>query len=372
LLEVLRIVDWVGGTGTKPATGKYVGPDGPVDNIADGKNIRGSDGEAGAPGGRGPQAAAGHGVPSVTGGEILGDTFTDNDTWIVYAFDGSAWNAIGSSKGADGDPGAAATIAVNSVTTGAAGSSATVVNSGTESAALLDFTVPRGDAGAPGGKGDKGDTGDNATVTVRNVTTGAPGDGASVTNAGTSQDAVLDFEIPAGVAGADGHTVLPTTGAPSNGTGNNGDLAYDSAARTMYGPKAAGVWPAGIQFAGSTEFNFSSNGVVIANDVFGDYGVGHDLSLPAGNFVGSFAFANAPSAGVTLTLKHITDLTNPAGATTIGTIAFTTGNNVGVFTRAVGLATPYAMAKGTMLSLVNAGAQFPANEFLACVIIPWA
>ncbi len=47
--------------------------------------------------------------------------------------------------------GAAATIEVGTVTTGSAGSSATVVNSGTDTAAVFDFTIPRGATGVFGG-----------------------------------------------------------------------------------------------------------------------------------------------------------------------------------------------------------------------------
>lgn len=79
--------------------------------------------------------------------------------------------------GADGAPGAdgkAATIAVGSVTTGEAGSAASVVNSGTESAAVLDFTIPagakgeqgeKGPQGEQGPKGDKGDSGNDYVLT---------------------------------------------------------------------------------------------------------------------------------------------------------------------------------------------------------------
>ncbi len=53
--------------------------------------------------------------------------------------------------GATGATGDAATIAVGTVTTGAAGSSASITNVGTSSAAIFDFTIPRGDTGAGGG-----------------------------------------------------------------------------------------------------------------------------------------------------------------------------------------------------------------------------
>lgn len=59
-------------------------------------------------------------------------------------------NIIGYVKGPQGD---AASISVGNVSTGAAGSSASVTNRGTSSAAVLDFTIPKGekgDAGTPG------------------------------------------------------------------------------------------------------------------------------------------------------------------------------------------------------------------------------
>lgn len=65
-----------------------------------------------------------------------------------------------------GASGAAATIAVGTVTTGAAGSQAAVNNSGTSAAAVFNFTIPKGDTGATGetgatgAQGPKGDTGD--------------------------------------------------------------------------------------------------------------------------------------------------------------------------------------------------------------------
>lgn len=53
-------------------------------------------------------------------------------------------------KGATGPAGAAATIQVGTVTTGAAGSQAAVTNVGTENAAILNFTIPQGQQGVPG------------------------------------------------------------------------------------------------------------------------------------------------------------------------------------------------------------------------------
>lgn len=71
-------------------------------------------------------------------------------------------------------------------------------------------TGAQGIQGVKGDKGDKGDTGATgapgaaATIRIGNVYTGAPGTNASVSNSGTSTNAVLNFTIPRGNPGADG------------------------------------------------------------------------------------------------------------------------------------------------------------------------
>lgn len=116
-------------------------------------------------------------------------------------------------KGDVGNTGSAATIALGSVTTGAAGSNAVITNSGTTAAAIFNFTVPRGDQGIQGIQGPqgiqgiqgvKGDTGTAATIALGSVTTGAAGSNASITNTGTSGAAVFNFTIPRGNTGATG------------------------------------------------------------------------------------------------------------------------------------------------------------------------
>lgn len=85
------------------------------------------------------------------------------------------FNGAPGADGAPGKDGKAATIAVGSVTTGEAGSAASVVNSGTESAAVIDFTIPagakgeqgaKGPQGEQGPKGDKGDNGSDYVITT--------------------------------------------------------------------------------------------------------------------------------------------------------------------------------------------------------------
>jgi hypothetical protein len=140
------------------------------------------------------------------------------------------------SVGAKGDPGAAgtngtngtnganATLTVGSVTTLAAGASATVTNTGTSSAAVLAFGIPAGPAGANGTNGTNGINGTNgapgaaATVAVGTVSTGAAGSSATVTNAGTANAAVLNFAIPRGNTGATASVAVGTTTTGAAGT----------------------------------------------------------------------------------------------------------------------------------------------------------
>lgn len=91
--------------------------------------------------------------------------------------------------------GTSPTVAIGTVTTGAPGSSASVVNVGTSSALVLDITIPRGAAGT---------NGTSPVFTVGTVTALAAGATPTVTITGTSASPVLNLGIPAGAAGAPG------------------------------------------------------------------------------------------------------------------------------------------------------------------------
>lgn len=156
----------------------------------------------------------------------------------------------GGPKGEKGDPGTAATIAVGSTSTGTPGTNASVTNSGTSSAAVLNFTIPRGDKGDKGDTGATGSPGAAATVTVGTTTTGQPGTSASVVNAGTQSAAVLNFTIPKGAKGDTGAT--GATGA----TGSPGAAATVSVGTTTTGQPGtnASVTNSGTQSAAVLNF----------------------------------------------------------------------------------------------------------------------
>ena len=120
-------------------------------------------------------------------------------------------------KGDKGNDGAAASVTVGITNTGEPGSNASVTNLGTSSDAILSFTIPtgsrgpqgqtgpqgpKGEDGKDGEKGDKGDAGQAATVTVGSTTTINPGTSATVTNSGTTSAAILNFGIPRGATGS--------------------------------------------------------------------------------------------------------------------------------------------------------------------------
>ena len=88
------------------------------------------------------------------------------------------------------------------------GSELTVVvqNGITKQTQLQSIANLGGPAGPVGPQGPTGPTGPGATIQVNSTTTGAPGTNASVTNVGSLQTAMFNFVIPRGDVGATGAT----------------------------------------------------------------------------------------------------------------------------------------------------------------------
>lgn len=119
-----------------------------------------------------------------------------------------------------------------------------------------------GPVGGTGAKGDTGATGNTGTA-GSTILSGSGDPTASVGNNGdyyinTTTSTLFgpkaDGTWPPGVQlggstgspGPSGGTVLSGAGAPGNSVGNNGDYYLDTNTWTLYGPKANDVWPAGV------------------------------------------------------------------------------------------------------------------------------
>ena len=207
----------------------YVGPTGPTGPTGPQgiPGITGATGTAGPTGPQGPQ-----GIPGPTG-----------------------------PRGVTGTTGAAETITIRNTVTSEPETPAAVVDITGSPDHILDFYLPRGATGATGPAGATGATGDTgaegpagptgatgdtgaegpvgptgetgptgaaATITIGSVTTGDPGTEASVTNSGTSEDAVFDFVIPRGEPGGGGAPeVLATVDTTPQPTSANGALIFN-------------------------------------------------------------------------------------------------------------------------------------------------
>lgn len=102
---------------------------------------------------------------------------------------------------------------------------------------------PQGPTGPTGPKGDKGDTGNTGSTGPQGPQgqTGAQGPHGNPGANGTN-----------GTNGTDGKTLRNGSGAPSNALGVDGDFYIDPNAQLIYGPKAGGTWPSGVNYKGNT------------------------------------------------------------------------------------------------------------------------
>ena len=187
------------------------------------------------------------GMPAVSGQNIRGPQGPKGDTGEQGPAGADGQDGAQGPKGeqgpagADGKDGAAATIAVGTVTTGEPGTSATVTNSGTSSAAVFNFTIPRG---AKGDKGDKGDTGGQGPA------------GAAGANGKSAYQAAVEAgytgteeQLSAALAALQNGPFLPTAGGTMTGNINMGSSIING---QMAGTDYTTIRPRGISLVSTS------------------------------------------------------------------------------------------------------------------------
>lgn len=124
------------------------GPQGPQGEIGP-QGLQGLEGQQGPQGEIGPQGNIGpQGLQGLQGEQGLQGVQGEQGLQGIQGIQGI--------QGPAGSAGTAATVSAGVTTTGAPGTSASVINSGTSSAAIFDFTIPQGAQGLQGPQGIQG------------------------------------------------------------------------------------------------------------------------------------------------------------------------------------------------------------------------
>ena len=392
----------------------------------------GANGSTGATGATGAQGLRWQGTYNTSTGYVTGDAVayagasyvsaSDNNhgntpgtaaQWVLLAAAGT--NGVNGAAGAVGTAGAngtSATISIGTVATGDTNTVAAVTNSGSNFAATLNFTLPRGAAGAAGAAGlvyrgtwsngtgyaandavyrsgssyislhannnadplvavakntgdwallaSQGDPG-AATVRVGNVVSGSP---AAVTNSGTQNAAVLDFTLPRGATGNTGPAGLNFRGAWSAGNAYSATDAVSYAGSSYVAlASSTGVAPVG---AGGSAAAWSLlaqqglNGNTGEIGVQGATGTTPTIAVHSTTMGAAGTSATVTNVGTSTALQL--DFVIPRGAT--GAAGSGTGSTSAVFTTVHTVAASNAGAQ-IYSSLVDGHAASDAFNVLA-------
>jgi hypothetical protein len=161
----------------------------------------------------------------------------------------------------------------------------------------IGLTGATGPAGAPGATGPTsatGSAGTAATIGIGTVATGAPGSSATVTNAGTQSAALFDFVIPQGATGPTGATGATGAQGPKGDTGDIGSAGATGATGTQGATGATG--PAGASALYTNNGVARPTGSIAANHCTAATGSPFTASGVASTNLAMFGWASDPAA----------------------------------------------------------------------------
>jgi microcystin-dependent protein len=147
--------------------------------------------------------------------------------------------------GTNGVDGVSPTVNAGTTATLSPGQPAAVTQRGTPTAVIFDFAIPQGAVGATGPAGATGPTGPTgaagtaATVAAGTTNTGLPGTNAAVTNSGSTSAAVFNFTIPRGDVGAVGPAGPQGATGPQGPAGPVGAVGNEDVGSIKAWPAAA-------------------------------------------------------------------------------------------------------------------------------------
>ena len=187
-----------GDTGAKGATGPQgeVGPQGPIGKTGP-QGPQGLKGDTGATGATGPKGATGPQGPQ----GLKGDTGAKGDKGDTGLTGPTGPQGPKGATGATGPQGPQGDVGPQGPkgATGATGATGPQGKQGPQG--LQGIQGVKGDTGPKGATGATGPQGPAGTIKVGSVTSASYGNAPKVTNSGTSTAAVLDFVIPQGAPG---------------------------------------------------------------------------------------------------------------------------------------------------------------------------
>lgn len=347
-----------------------MGPAGPA-GATGAPGIPGTPGAPGAPGSAGTPGAAGTtGAAGPAGTSVLAGAGAPagalGNVGDLY-FDSTARTLIGPKTGAGWPAGGTALNGSN----GATGASGTNGTNGTNGRTILNAAT-----NPTGGDGVIGDFFINTATSMLFGPKLVGGWPAGVLLIGTNGSNGSNGAT--GAAGTNGKTILNGTGNPGGGDGADGDFFINTASSQLFGPKAAGFWPAGVSLVGPP----GANGKTVLNgtlDPVNSLGTNGDFYINTSTNT-LFGPKNAgawptgvplvgPAAGVVAPeifacTAGATTVVAPASSASRTLLCNFNGSNPGITGTRVNLVLPAAStyAAGTVITFRTTGTIFPVGS----------